>query len=146
MTNMAFGDSPIRFYFPDFIQLSCLHYRFPFARLCVLHNIWQFFAEVAPPLLQAVTWSASMSFILQIVSLLASCPIAQCEQFDSPFLSALVVCSLYDDFLVASSKTLTSSNFVSVEPPKINSKKPLRFLTYRSPYSFCTSSQTFFGL
>src|SRR3989338_11129467 len=87
-----------------------------------------------------------MSFILQIFSLLASCPRAQCGQFDSFFFSALVVCFLYDDFLVASSKIRTSINFVSVEPPRINSKIPLRFLTYGSPYNFCTSSETFFRL
>ena len=39
-------------------------YLFPFARLCVLQSIWQFAASVAPPLLQAVTWSASISFSL----------------------------------------------------------------------------------
>src|SRR3989338_5149924 len=87
-----------------------------------------------------------MSFKLQIFSLLASCPKVQSGQFDSFFFSALFVCSLYTDFLVASSKIRTSSNFVSVEPPKINSKIPLRFLIYGSPYSFCASSEIFFRL
>ena len=36
-------------------------YRFPLARLCVLHSIWQLAADVSPPLLHAVTWSASIS-------------------------------------------------------------------------------------
>lgn len=40
---------------------SC-RYLFPFALLCVLHSIWQLSMLVAPPLLHAVTWSASMSF------------------------------------------------------------------------------------
>ena len=34
----------------------------PFARLCVLHNSWQFLMSVAPPRLHAVAWSASISF------------------------------------------------------------------------------------
>lgn len=34
---------------------DCLVYRLPFARLCVLQSIWQFLAEVVPPLLQAAT-------------------------------------------------------------------------------------------
>lgn len=42
-------------------------YLFPFALLCVLHSIWQFSMSVAPPLLQAVTWSASISFRSQIL-------------------------------------------------------------------------------
>ena len=48
------------------------YYLLPFARLCVLHNIWQFLMSVAPPLLQADTWSASISDKLQILCLLAS--------------------------------------------------------------------------
>ena len=40
------------------------HYLLPFARLCVLHNISQFSIVVAPPLLHAVTWSASISLNL----------------------------------------------------------------------------------
>ena len=69
-----------------------LLYRFPFARLCVLHNIWQFLIFVSPPLLQAATWSASISFSFQILVLLASCPMAQSGQFDLPLAWALVVC------------------------------------------------------
>ena len=30
-------------------------YRLPFARLCVLQSIWQFLAELSPPLLHAET-------------------------------------------------------------------------------------------
>lgn len=37
-------------------------YRFPLARLCDLQSIWQLWISVAPPLLQAVTWSASILF------------------------------------------------------------------------------------
>ena len=51
-------------------------YRFPFARLWVLHSIWQLWMSVAPPLLQAVTWSASMSLNFQIFARLAACPMA----------------------------------------------------------------------
>ena len=36
-------------------------YRLPFARLCVIQSIWQFLAELSPPLLHAETWSASIS-------------------------------------------------------------------------------------
>src|SRR5690554_89157 len=88
-------------YFPDFLRLSSSHniwqfsakyYLFPFARLCVLHNISQFLMSVAPPLLHAVTWSASISFKLQILVLLESCPMAQSEQFEIPFSSASEVC------------------------------------------------------
>src|SRR3989344_8316862 len=79
-------------YFPDLVRLSCLHYRLPFARLWVLHNISQFFDEVAPPLLHADTWSASISPKLQILLLLASCRTAQCEQFDFFLVSASRVC------------------------------------------------------
>ena len=35
---------------------SDISYLFPFALLCVLHSIWQFSIDVAPPLLHAVTW------------------------------------------------------------------------------------------
>ena len=42
-------------------------YLFPFALLCVLHNIWQLATSVAPPLLHAVTWSASISLKSQIL-------------------------------------------------------------------------------
>lgn len=59
-----------------------IHYLFPFARLCVLHNIVQFCISVAPPLLQAVTWSASISVNLYIRALLLSLPRAHNGQFD----------------------------------------------------------------
>ena len=36
-------------------------YLFPFALLCVWQSIWQLVMSVAPPLDQAVTWSASIS-------------------------------------------------------------------------------------
>src|SRR5687768_15099526 len=42
------------------------HYRFPFARLWVAQSIWQFLAELPPPLLHAATWSASISSRLYI--------------------------------------------------------------------------------
>ena len=41
-----------------------LSYLFPFALLCVLHSIWQLSISVEPPLLHAVTWSASISLNL----------------------------------------------------------------------------------
>ena len=41
-------------------------YLFPFALLCVLQSIWQFSMLVAPPLLQAATWSASISSNFQM--------------------------------------------------------------------------------
>lgn len=37
------------------------NYRFPLARLWVVQSIWQFLAELSPPLLHAETWSASIS-------------------------------------------------------------------------------------
>ena len=51
---------------------SSICYLFPFALLCVLHNISQFLISVAPPLLQAVTWSASISANFQILVLFES--------------------------------------------------------------------------
>ena len=39
-----------------------LVYLFPLARLWVRQSIWQFSSVVAPPWLQASTWSASISF------------------------------------------------------------------------------------
>jgi hypothetical protein len=36
-------------------------YRLPLARLWVMQSIWQFSAELPPPLLHAATWSASIS-------------------------------------------------------------------------------------
>jgi hypothetical protein len=62
-------------------EIIILCHLLPLARLCVLQSISQFSAEVAPPLLQAETWSASISFMAHILSLLASWPIAQREQF-----------------------------------------------------------------
>ena len=64
---------------------------FPLARLCVLQSIWQLLSSVAPPLLHAITWSASISFNAQILSLLASCPIAQRGQLLACFSLASVV-------------------------------------------------------
>ena len=37
------------------------NYRLPLARLWVMQSIWQFLAELPPPLLHAETWSASIS-------------------------------------------------------------------------------------
>lgn len=39
-------------------------YLLPLARLCVTHSMVRFERSVAPPLDQAVTWSASISFCL----------------------------------------------------------------------------------
>ena len=114
-----------------FFRLS-IFYLFPFALLCVLQSISQFLLSVAPPLLQAVTWSASISASFQIFVLLLSCPIAHNEQFEVPFFSASAVWIAYFDFLVASSNTLTSKSFVSVEPPKINSKTPFLFFSTKN--------------
>ncbi len=50
------------------------YYRLPLARLWVVQSIWQFLAEESPPLLQAVTWSASISFSSYTFVLLASGP------------------------------------------------------------------------
>ena len=49
---------------PHFGYCIIIFYLFPFPLLCVLHNIWQFSISVLPPLLHAVTWSASISVIL----------------------------------------------------------------------------------
>lgn len=52
------------------VPLQCLTHRsqkaylFPLERLCVLQSITQFEISVAPPLDQAVAWSASISFSL----------------------------------------------------------------------------------
>ena len=48
------------------------NYLFPFALLCVLHSIWQLAMLVAPPLFQAVTWSASISSSFHILVRVAS--------------------------------------------------------------------------
>ena len=47
-----------------FCHSQLVFYLFPLALLCVLHNIWQFSIFVLPPLLHAVTWSASISLNL----------------------------------------------------------------------------------
>ena len=57
-------------------------YLFPFALLCVLQSIWQLDSSVAPPLLQAETWSASISVKFHIRYAFTSCPIAQYGQLD----------------------------------------------------------------
>jgi hypothetical protein len=67
-------------------------YLFPLDLLCVLHNIWQFLISVVPPLLQAATWSASISVNFQMFFLLASGPRAQSGQFDLLSFSASFVC------------------------------------------------------
>ena len=48
--------------------------------------------SVAPPMLHAATWSASISENFHIRFALASCPTAQSGQFETPFLSAAAVC------------------------------------------------------
>src|SRR5579864_7183075 len=68
------------------------YYRLPFARLWVIHSIWQFLAELSPPLLHAETWSASISANCHILLLLAAWPTAQSGQFDVPLASAAAVC------------------------------------------------------
>ena len=40
---------------PSTRRKSPAGYRLPFARLCVTHSIWQFLAELSPPLVQAET-------------------------------------------------------------------------------------------
>ncbi len=60
-------------------------YRLPLARLWVLQSIWQFFWSVGFFLLQAATWSASISACDQIFLALASCPRVQCGQLETPF-------------------------------------------------------------
>lgn len=49
-----------------FPRQATLYYLFPLARLWVLQSIWQLEMSVAPPLLHAVTWSASISLYFQI--------------------------------------------------------------------------------
>ena len=65
------------------VRLMALRLRHPFARLCVLQSIWQLERSVAPPLLHAATWSASISENFQIRFALASCPTAQSGQFET---------------------------------------------------------------
>ena len=55
---------PIKLSWRKIEWLHISHYLLPFERLCVLHNISQFSIDVAPPLLHAVTWSASISLSL----------------------------------------------------------------------------------
>ena len=66
-------------------------YLFPFALLCVLHNIWQFSISVEPPLLHAVTWSASISFRRYILVLFAPSICAQYGQLETCSASAFAV-------------------------------------------------------
>ena len=54
-----------------------------FALLCVLQSIWQFLMSVAPPLLYAATWSASLSASFHTRAALASWPRAQSWQLDA---------------------------------------------------------------
>ena len=66
---------------PNFSNgLHIILYLLPFERLCVLQSIWQLLSSVAPPLLHAVIWSASISFSDQILSLLGPSPQAQSGQ------------------------------------------------------------------
>ena len=67
-------------------------YRLPLARLWLMQSIWQFSAELPPPLLHAETWSASISVNFHILLLLAAWPTAQSGQFDVLLVSAAVVC------------------------------------------------------
>lgn len=57
-------------------------YLFPFARLCVTQSISQLLASVAPPLLHAVTWSASISESFHIRVLFELLPHAHKGQFE----------------------------------------------------------------
>jgi hypothetical protein len=86
--------SPVRHYFS--IKQPLLHfYLFPFALLCVLQSIWQFLSSVTPPLLQAATWSASISASFHILRLLASWPSAHSGQIGFPLVFAGgAVCSI----------------------------------------------------
>ena len=61
--------------------MMAIRYRFPLARLCVLHSIWQFEMSVAPPLLHASTWSASISESFQTRRAFASCPVAHSGRY-----------------------------------------------------------------
>jgi hypothetical protein len=67
--------------------------RLPFARLCVTQSISQFSLDVDPPLLHAVTWSASISSSRQSLALFVVLPAAQSGQFDTPVARAFVVWS-----------------------------------------------------
>ena len=70
----------------------CPFYLFPFALLCVLQSISQFLVVVAPPLLQAETWSASISVNGHILVLLVLLPTAHNGQFEMVFFSASIFC------------------------------------------------------
>ncbi len=52
-----------------FSKFAIKCYLFPFDLLCVLQSISQLLRSVAPPLLQAATWSASISASFQILFL-----------------------------------------------------------------------------
>ena len=60
------------------------YYRLPLARLWGMHSIWQFAAELMPPLLHAETWSASISANFHILLLFASWPMAQRNKLRLP--------------------------------------------------------------
>ena len=69
--------------------------------------------SVAQPLLQAETWSASISEIFQIFLLLLSCQIAHNGQLETHSDLAFSVCFSYTVLTIDLSNTLISSNFVS---------------------------------
>ena len=69
-------------------------YLFPLALLWLEHNISQFLESVDPPLLHALTWSASISLNFQILFLLELSLIAHRGQFETPSISALFFCLL----------------------------------------------------
>jgi len=59
----AFDSSPFPAFSPGSTRRAVArpYYRLPLARLWVMQSIWQFLAELSPPLLHAATWSASIS-------------------------------------------------------------------------------------
>ena len=56
-TALPLGLQPLLF--APAVARAC--YRLPLARLWVMQSIWQFLAELSPPLLHAAMWSASIS-------------------------------------------------------------------------------------
>ena len=66
------------------VRENAADYLLPFSLLWCMQSIWPFSILVAPPLLHAVTWSASISFMAQIFALLALPSNTQSGQLPTP--------------------------------------------------------------
>jgi len=93
--------------------------------------------SVPPPLLQALTWSASISSIFQILFLLATCPIAQrgqlkminsrFERGSNSFILAFILANIYVAYNPTLNKTFVQKRFDIINKPENKGGLPLSF-------------------